>query len=1395
MPPAAPPAPPHYHGTTRPASIMAADGGADIMPDLSHLTEDERRIIESVMHRHKIEEERESELVRRTQDEVRVLEDTIRLRSEMQLKKGMELEATCQICLKTKFADGVGHMCNYCNIRCCARCGGKVSLRSNKVIWVCILCRKKQELLIKTGTWMTSGLSHGEMMQMEHDDFSGTATPATPTGDKRPKLERGTSGEKEQRPASVSGLVAPTPGGHHYQGESGPHHATSEARPLVYRPGSAQGRELRRQFSQERGGGESGRPARGRAASEGGDQPPSPHARDRVVPPPEAFRPFEHPAPYEKRPAGPDIRVERGYGSASGYVGPGYGSTRYSPVPAGAGGSSPMEGSSPGPASVEGGSPHLEEPRRNHLDPATALGRSSEPRRTDPVMRNDSLSSDQSECVRPPPPKPHKPRTKGRKMRQRSLSSSDEEVRSTPECTSCEEHEAESESVSEKGEGEAVTDRWKRQEILDAKIKMFLAHPVSWQPSQDGTRMIGHMILNKYIKGEVGPTFSAAILGLKVGGGQILESGKTGALIEKVKKGSIADTVGHLRPGDEVLEWNGRSLQGKTFEEVYDIISESRQEPQVELIVSRQLSDVGRQPARRYTVGGLASRGDSYDPRKLSEPGRDRRPSVTITSPGSPETYRIRSHSPSISGKLQLKLWFEPANQQLVVTIVSAVDLPPRHTGHPRNPYAKMFLLPDRSEKSKRRTKTIANSLDPRWNQTFIYCPLRRAELKTRSLEITVWDYDRYGANDFLGEVVVDLNAAPLDDEPEWYYLSSHEDALPPHMRRSMYVDTESASTNPSTDHLSPPSTTSRLSESDMSDLDLEDSLHRERRTDGASISSVGSSSSPPPEDRQMVISSGLDHRSRRDITSPPGRRRIATIVGREDIRYRSKDLGLPTHSPRARSQSAAPTDSPSLHVSRSRSKSPRRAPEQPASRSLSPPEARPGYGGSGRMPSRSATATPTGSPKKRQLPQIPSALQLSSRDKVTQQHSYMERSSQDLEERARQMKMRMQQMQSFRPGGSGSDSELGMRTHDRYYRGRGGLVSPERDPERDCADSVSDIESVVSAFSTQSERPRGTRKFSEFSQRVTAYGTTGVNYGGTSKRGQLGRSLSTSEVPETDKTDGSLSDSAAGLLTVEGKERRRATNGKQSQILGLSKKSSSTSKLSDTGRKRKLGFRKKSKSTITVHRSEEILPTGSRHLMRQSSSQSSEEAEGEDSRVPSMRLGTDGQLSEFIEGLGPGQLVGRQVLAAPALGDIQLSMCDRKNKLEVEVIRARGLQCKTGARILPAPYVKVYLVDGKKCVAKAKTATARRTLDPLYQQQLIFHERYQGCVLQVTVWGDYGRMEGRKVFMGLAQIMLDDLDLSNIVIGWYKLFGTSSLVSLPALTRRGSMASLDSFG
>lgn len=78
------------------------------------------------------------------------------------------------------------------------------------------------------------------------------------------------------------------------------------------------------------------------------------------------------------------------------------------------------------------------------------------------------------------------------------------------------------------------------------------------------------------------------------------------------------------------------------------------------------------------------------------------------------------------------------------------------------------------SEKSKRRTKTVANTNDPRWNQTFVYNGVRRSELRKRALEITVWDYARYEANDFLGETVLELAVCLLDEEPEWHSLTAH---------------------------------------------------------------------------------------------------------------------------------------------------------------------------------------------------------------------------------------------------------------------------------------------------------------------------------------------------------------------------------------------------------------------------------------------------------------------------------------------------------------------------------------------------------------------------------------------------------------------------------------------
>ncbi|KAK3697736.1 hypothetical protein QZH41_001477 [Actinostola sp. cb2023] len=127
---------------------------------------------------------------------------------------------------------------------------------------------------------------------------------------------------------------------------------------------------------------------------------------------------------------------------------------------------------------------------------------------------------------------------------------------------------------------------------------------------------------------------------------------------------------------------------------------------------------------------------------------------------------------------------------------------------------------------------------------------------------------------------------------------------------------------------------------------------------------------------------------------------------------------------------------------------------------------------------------------------------------------------------------------------------------------------------------------------------------------------------------------------------------------------------------------------------------------------------------------------------------------------------IGALWIPSPSMGDIQLGLCYRKAALEVEVIRAKGLLPKPNTKMLPAPYIKVYVMEGKRCIAKKKTRTARRTLEPLYQQCLDFKVDIRGKTLQVIVWGDYGRMD-RKVFMGVVQILLDDLDLSSLCMGW----------------------------
>ncbi|XP_042695621.1 regulating synaptic membrane exocytosis protein 2 isoform X25 [Centrocercus urophasianus] len=1052
--------------------------------------------------------------------------------------------------------------------------------------------------------------------------------------------------------------------------------------------------------------------------------------------------------------------------------------------------------------------------KQHHLDPNSAV-RKTKREKMETMLRNDSLSSDQSESVRPPPPKPHKTK-KGGKMRQVSLSSSEEELASTPEYTSCDDVEIESESVSEKGDMDynwLDHTSWHSSEASPMSL-----HPVTWQPSKDGDRLIGRILLNKRLKDGSVPRDSGAMLGLKVVGGKMTESGRLCAFITKVKKGSLADTVGHLRPGDEVLEWNGRLLQGATFEEVYNIILESKPEPQVELVVSRPIGDIPRIPDSTHAQ--LESSSSSFESQKMD------RPSISVTSPMSPGM--LRDVPQFLSGQLSIKLWYDKVGHQLIVTILGAKDLPSREDGRPRNPYVKIYFLPDRSDKNKRRTKTVKKTLEPKWNQTFIYSPVHRREFRERMLEITLWDQARVREeeSEFLGEILIELETALLDDEPHWYKLQTHDVSSLPLPHPSPYLPRRQLHGESPTRRLQ---RSKRISDSEVSDYDCDDGIgvvsdyrHNGRDLQSSTLSvpeqvmssnhcsrsgsphrgdSIGrtrswSPSVPPPQSRNVdqgprgtrstaahynTLNRMERHRAIDDHYSPDRERNCEAADRQPYQRSRSTEQRPMLERTNSRSRSTERPDSnlirsmPSLMTGRSAPPSPALQRSHPRTGSVQ----------------TSPSSTPVVGRRGRQLPQLPpkGTLERNNGDKEIEPYE----GSMDIEERNRQMKMSKYKQVA------GSDSRLEQDYHSKYRSGRDAQRGSDNISNKSSDSDVSDVSAVsrtssasrfssTSYMSVQSERPRGNKKISVFTSKMQSrqMGASGKNM---TKSTSIGGDMYTLE-----KNDGSQSDTAVGTVGGGSKKRRSSIGAKMVAIVGLSRKSRSTSQLSQTeagGKKLRSTVQRSTETGLAV----EMRNWMTRQASRESTDGSMNSYSSEGNLIfPGVRLAADSQFSDFLDGLGPAQLVGRQTLATPSMGDIQVGMMDKKGQLEVEIIRARGLVVKPGSKTLPAPYVKVYLLENGVCIAKKKTKVARKTLEPLYQQLLSFEESPQGKVLQIIVWGDYGRMD-HKSFMGVAQILLDELDLSNMVIGWFKLFPPSSLVdpTLAPLTRRASQSSLES--
>ncbi|XP_033073505.1 regulating synaptic membrane exocytosis protein 1 isoform X10 [Trachypithecus francoisi] len=1459
------------------------------LPDLSHLTEEERNIIMAVMDRQKEEEEKEEAMLKRLHQQFESYKEQVRkIGEEARRYQGEHKDdaPTCGICHKTKFADGCGHLCSYCRTKFCARCGGRVSLRSNNedkvVMWVCNLCRKQQEILTKSGAWF---FGSGPQQTSQDGTLSDTATGAgseVPREKKARLQERSRSQTPLSTAAASSQDTAPpsappdrSKGAEPSQQALGPEQkqASSRSRSEPPRerkktPGlseqngkgalkserkrvpktSAQPGEGAVEERERKERRESRRLEKGRSQ----DYPDTPEKKDEgkvadeekqrkeeeyqtryrsdpnlarypVKPPPEEQQMRMHArvsrARHERRHSDVALpRTEAGAALPEGKVGKrAPAAARASPpdspraysaertAETRAPGAKQLTNHSPpaprhGPVPAEATELKAQEPLRkqSRLDPSSAvLMRKAKREKVETMLRNDSLSSDQSESVRPSPPKPHRSK-RGGKKRQMSVSSSEEEGVSTPEYTSCEDVELESESVSEKGDLDYYwldPATWHSRETSPIS-----SHPVTWQPSKEGDRLIGRVILNKRT---TMPKESGALLGLKVVGGKMTDLGRLGAFITKVKKGSLADVVGHLRAGDEVLEWNGKPLPGATNEEVYNIILESKSEPQVEIIVSRPIGDIPRIPESSHPP--LESSSSSFESQKME------RPSISVISPTSPGA--LKDAPQVLPGQLSVKLWYDKVGHQLIVNVLQATDLPARVDGRPRNPYVKMYFLPDRSDKSKRRTKTVKKILEPKWNQTFVYSHVHRRDFRERMLEITVWDQPRVQEeeSEFLGEILIELETALLDDEPHWYKLQTHDESSLPLPQPSPFMPRRHIHGESSSKKLQ---RSQRISDSDISDYEVDDGIgvvppvgyrssaresksttltvpEQQRTTHhrSRSVSPHRGNDQGKPRSRlpNVPLQRSLDeiHPTRRsrsptrhhDASRSPVDHRARDVDSQYLSEQDSELLMLP-RAKRGRSAECLHTTSelqPFLDRARSASTNCLRP-----DTSLHSPERERMH--RQRSPTQSPPAdTSFSSRRGRQLPQVP--VRSGSIEQEQEKYNSSTKASLVVEERTRQMKMKVHRFKQTT--GSGSSQELDREQYSKYNIHKDQYRSCDNVSAKSSDSDVSDVSAIsrtssasrlssTSFMSEQSERPRG---------RIRRMGTSGrVIMKSTSVSG---------EMYILEHNDGSQSDTAVGTVGAGGKKRRSSLSAKVVAI--VSRRSRSTSQLSQTE-----SGHKKLKSTI--QRSTETgMAAEMRKMVRQPSRESTDGSINSYSSegnliFPGVRLGADSQFSDFLDGLGPAQLVGRQTLATPAMGDIQIGMEDKKGQLEVEVIRARSLTQKPGSKSTPAPYVKVYLLENGACIAKKKTRIARKTLDPLYQQSLVFDESPQGKVLQVIVWGDYGRMD-HKCFMGVAQILLEELDLSSMVIGWYKLFPPSSLVdpTLTPLTRRASQSSLES--
>ncbi|KAJ9595016.1 hypothetical protein L9F63_013682, partial [Diploptera punctata] len=215
-------------------------------------------------------------------------------------------------------------------------------------------------------------------------------------------------------------------------------------------------------------------------------------------------------------------------------------------------------------------------------------------------------------------------------------------------------------------------------------------------------------------------------LGMRVIGGKEIPGtgGQLGAFVTRIYPGGVVETLGEIKEGDQVLEWNGVPLTGKTFEEVQKLVSQT--EGEVEIVVKSSKTNAPPKPPRR-SIQSLDNQVDHNGNNSNSS---------TYENIGDEGERKMSEYD-------------------------SRTDLK-----------KKKKNMREKNMENQRKTRYFSRTCEPEWSTTMVYENVSPEELNTRYLEVTAWNYDIYHPNHFLGGVILDLSdPTVVDEEARWYRL------------------------------------------------------------------------------------------------------------------------------------------------------------------------------------------------------------------------------------------------------------------------------------------------------------------------------------------------------------------------------------------------------------------------------------------------------------------------------------------------------------------------------------------------------------------------------------------------------------------------------------------------